>query len=96
MGAWRNSTKTQQSGYAPKSEPEVKNGSSGGATERLCTNVWPPQRAGEVPVYAAFQQGNISYMPSFKNENLIRNQLILKIIYELLEPCYLQAGSQLE
>jgi len=25
MGAWRNSMETQQSGYAPRSEPEVKN-----------------------------------------------------------------------
>jgi len=29
MGAWRSSTETQQSGHAPKSEPEVKNGRSG-------------------------------------------------------------------
>jgi len=28
MGAWRNSTETQQSGYAPRSGPEVKNGKS--------------------------------------------------------------------
>jgi len=28
MGAWRNSTETQQSGHAPKSGPEVKNGES--------------------------------------------------------------------
>jgi len=28
MGAWRNSTETQQSGHAPRSGPEVKNGSS--------------------------------------------------------------------
>jgi len=38
MGAWRNSTETQQSGYASKSGPEVKNGRSGaedGAPERL-------------------------------------------------------------
>jgi len=28
MGAWRNSTKTQQSGHAPRSGPVVKNGSS--------------------------------------------------------------------
>jgi len=27
MGAWRNSTKTQQSGHAQRSGPEVKNGS---------------------------------------------------------------------
>jgi len=26
MGAWRNSTGTQQSGHAPRSGPEVKNG----------------------------------------------------------------------
>jgi len=26
MGAWRNSTETQQSGHAPKSGSEVKNG----------------------------------------------------------------------
>jgi len=38
MGAWRNSTETQQSGHAPRSEPKVKNGRSGaedGASERL-------------------------------------------------------------
>jgi len=37
MGAWRNSTETQQSGHAPRSRPEVKNGSSAkdGAPERL-------------------------------------------------------------
>jgi len=37
MGVWRNSTKTQQSGHAPRSGPEVKNGSSAkdGAPERL-------------------------------------------------------------
>jgi len=37
MGAWRNSMETQQSGYAPKSGPEVKNGSSAkdGAPEKL-------------------------------------------------------------
>jgi len=38
MGAWRNSTKTQQSGYASRSGPEVKNGRSSaedGASERL-------------------------------------------------------------
>jgi len=37
MGAWRNSTETRQSGHAPRSEPEVKNGSSDkdGAPERL-------------------------------------------------------------
>jgi len=38
MGAWRNSTETQQSGQAPRSGPEVKNGRSGaedGAPERL-------------------------------------------------------------
>jgi len=28
MGAWRNSTETQQSGHAPRSGPEVKNGRS--------------------------------------------------------------------
>jgi len=33
MGAWRNSTETQQSGHAPRS----------------CTNVSPPQRGGAVP-----------------------------------------------
>jgi len=27
MGAWRNSTETQKSGHAPRSRPEVKNGS---------------------------------------------------------------------
>jgi len=26
MGTWKNSTETQQSGHAPTSEPEVKNG----------------------------------------------------------------------
>jgi len=37
MGAWKNSTETQQSSYAPRSEPEVKNGSSAkdGMPERL-------------------------------------------------------------
>jgi len=38
MGVWRNSTETQQSGCAPRSGPEVKNGRSGaedGAPERL-------------------------------------------------------------
>jgi len=38
MGAWRNSTETQQSGHAPRSGPEVKNGRNGaedGALERL-------------------------------------------------------------
>jgi len=38
MGAWRNSTETQQLGHAPRNGPEVKNGRSGakdGAPERL-------------------------------------------------------------
>jgi len=38
MRAWRNSTETQQSGHAPRSGPEVKNGRSSakdGAPERL-------------------------------------------------------------
>jgi len=38
MGPWRNSTKTQRSGHAPRSGPEVKNGRSSaknGAPERL-------------------------------------------------------------
>jgi len=38
VGAWRNSTETQQSGYAPRSGPEVKNGGSSAedsAPERL-------------------------------------------------------------
>jgi len=37
MGAWRNSTETQQSGNAPRSGPEVKNGSSAedGTPERF-------------------------------------------------------------
>jgi len=38
MGAWKNSTETQQSGYAPGSGPEIKNGRSNaevGAPERL-------------------------------------------------------------
>jgi len=38
MGAWRNSTKTQQPGHAPMSGPEVKNGSGSandGASKRL-------------------------------------------------------------
>jgi len=37
MEAWRNSTDTQQSGHAPRSGPEVKNGRSAkdGAPERL-------------------------------------------------------------
>jgi len=63
IGAWRNSTETQQSGHALSSGPEVKNGRSGaedGVPERLecetvkeeeedCTNVSPPQRDGVVP-----------------------------------------------
>jgi len=38
MGAWRNSTEAQQSGHAPMSGPEVKNGRSSakyGAPKRL-------------------------------------------------------------
>jgi len=38
MGAWRNSAETQQSGHAPRSGPEVKNGRSSakdGSPERL-------------------------------------------------------------
>jgi len=38
MGAWKNSTETQQSGHSPRSGPEVKNGRNGakdGAPERL-------------------------------------------------------------
>jgi len=38
MRAWKNSTETQQSGHAPRSEPEVKNGRSNakdGALKRL-------------------------------------------------------------
>jgi len=38
MGAWRNSTEIQQSGHAPRSGPEVKNGRSSakdGESERL-------------------------------------------------------------
>jgi len=38
MGAWRNTTETQQSGHAARSEPEVKNGRSSAensAPERL-------------------------------------------------------------
>jgi len=38
MEAWRNSTETQQSGHAPRFEPEVKNGRSSAkdsAPERL-------------------------------------------------------------
>jgi len=37
MGVWRNSPETHQSGHAPRSGPEVKNGSSAkdGASERL-------------------------------------------------------------
>jgi len=38
MVAWRNSTENQQSGHAPRSGPEVKNGRSvaeDGALERL-------------------------------------------------------------
>jgi len=33
MEAWRNSTDTQQSGHAPRSAPEVKNGKSSGAED---------------------------------------------------------------
>jgi len=29
MGAWKNSTETQQSGHVPRSGPEVKNGRNG-------------------------------------------------------------------
>jgi len=38
MGAWRNSTETQQFGHSPRSGPEVRNGRSsakGGAPEKL-------------------------------------------------------------
>jgi len=38
MGAWRNSMETQQSGHAPRSGPEVKNGrisAKDGESERL-------------------------------------------------------------
>jgi len=38
MGAWRNSTETQQSGKVPRPGPEIKNGRSSakvGAPERL-------------------------------------------------------------
>jgi len=37
MGEWRNSTEIQQSGHAPRSGPEIKNGSSAtdGEPERL-------------------------------------------------------------
>jgi len=38
MGAWRNSTETQQSGHTPRSGPEIKNRRSSaedGAPERL-------------------------------------------------------------
>jgi len=37
MGAWRNSAETQQTGHAPRSGSEVKNGSGAedGAPERL-------------------------------------------------------------
>jgi len=38
MGAWRNSTETQQLGHAPRSGPEIINGRSSaedGALERL-------------------------------------------------------------
>jgi len=37
MGTWRNSTETQQSGHAPRSGPEVKNGSGAedGTPERF-------------------------------------------------------------
>jgi len=38
MGVWRNSAETQQSGHAPRSGPEFKNGRSGAenvALERL-------------------------------------------------------------
>jgi len=38
MGAWTNSTETQQSSHAPRSGPEIKNGRSSakdGAPERL-------------------------------------------------------------
>jgi len=41
MGAWRNSTKTQQSGHAPRSGPEVKNGRSG-------ANDSVPERLGKI------------------------------------------------
>jgi len=34
MGAWRNSTETQQSGHAPRSRPEVKNGRSSASRRR--------------------------------------------------------------
>jgi len=46
VGEWRNSTETQQSGHAPRSEPEVKNGRSGAETaptsRRLNVVMWSP------------------------------------------------------
>jgi len=40
VGAWRNSTETQQSGHAPRSGPEVKNGRSGAEeVEILCCRI---------------------------------------------------------
>jgi len=43
IGAWRNSTETQQSGHAPRSGPKVKNGRSdaedGGTRMRGCGTV---------------------------------------------------------
>jgi len=39
MGAWKNSTETQKSGHAPRSGPEVKNG-SGACRKRLAASTW--------------------------------------------------------
>jgi len=47
VGAWRNSTETQQSGHPPRSGSEVKNGRSGaedGAPERLGCGTSPSIR----------------------------------------------------
>jgi len=45
MGAWRNSTETHQSGHAPRSRPEVKNGrSSAKDSAPESSDVWQSRR----------------------------------------------------
>jgi len=67
MGAWRNCTETQQSGYAQRSGPEAKTGSSAkdGAPEKLIcyTNISPPQHGGAVP--APLTRGGSKWRDNF-------------------------------
>jgi len=51
MGAWRNSTETQQSGHAPRSGPEVKNERSSpkdGAPERLRCGIVKKEKVSQI------------------------------------------------